>query len=578
MSLTKTNGMKSIKILSPINSINDFDILTGTTCRSVYVYHSVIFENDKFDLLEKFNNRAKQLDIEFYISFKSVIREVEILKVQHFLDYLIKNPVNGILINSIDILELIKKRKLPFKVFIDSGLNIHNLSGIEFVNLFHLADSINITEEIYLKNLVKIKKYSRCNLAIDSDNLPWIAENILKSKSVDMITIKGDFETPEELIESVNFVQNILENPKFYRNKKLPFKNYESPYYKTNHFSGEFISTESKNFKFAGNIKQFNWKFNKFKPRKMALPVNNDIPKLNLRLTSLEQIKELKSYIKKSRYNPVYSIEYGEIINTADLAKYSFNKIIDKIKKDCDQFNINLQLSTPRILIERDFDRVYEYVKLLCIKKPYPQSIIINNIGYWNTIINDSDFNNINIELGQGLNLLNSVSISCLANQRNISTVDLSNCKSIENIKLCIERIKDFVPVRKLTIAGNIRIPSSGLCPLNTDSAILSRLSCSAPCHQGNYSITDPSTNKSFPIAVDGFCRLHLFKSEILDLFKYLRFFETIGINEFVIDFNGLPSCLVPVLLNRFVYAIGSHEYIDDPCFINNHYGIEKIL
>ena len=60
----------------------------------------------------------------------------------------------------------------------DSYFDIHNLAGIDFVNMFHKVDQVIITEEIYLKNIAKIKKYKNISLAIDSDNLPWCAEDI----------------------------------------------------------------------------------------------------------------------------------------------------------------------------------------------------------------------------------------------------------------------------------------------------------------------------------------------------------------------------------------------------------------
>jgi hypothetical protein len=206
---------------------------------------------------------------------------------------------------------------------------------------------------------------------------------------------------------------------------------------------------------------------------------------LNLRLTGLEQIKALKNFISKNNFNPVYSIEYGEIVSTADLAKNSFNNILEKIKIFCLEYGIKLQISTPRVLIERDFERVYEYVKMLCLQEPIPSCLVINNIGYWWAVINDPDYSEIPIEVGNGINLLSSLSIKCLARKHPFEAVDLSSFKKFSAIKSCAENIKDIVKTRKLTVGGSIRISSAGLCPLNNNPVILSRLSCSAPCHQG---------------------------------------------------------------------------------------------
>jgi len=566
--------MKLPKILSQIKSVNDIDVIAQTGCRSVYVYHSKFLEKSTHNGLLEYVKKVKEYNFDIYINLKDTIQEDEIPKVADLLEFLKTCPVSGILVNSIDVLELIKEKKYPFKIFVDSGLNIHNLAGVEFLNRFNSIDNINISEEIFIKNLVKIKKYSKYKLSIDSNDLPWIANELIKSKSVEMIVIKGDYENKEQLLEGIRIIEKIIENPNDSQNYKLPFKNPVDSLYKSNHFSGEFHNSKGETFRFTGNIQQFSWKMKRFiLPQKQIF---SDIPKLNLRLTSIEQLKYLKKYVKSLKFNPVYSIEYGEIINTADLSKYSFNKIIEKVKKDCSNLDVKLHLSTPRILIERDFDRVYEYDKLLCLQNPNPASVVVNNIGYWWTIINDSDLENIPIELGQGLNLLNSTSILSLANQHNIMSVDMSNFTGIENIKECISKIKDKIPVRKLTIAGSKRIPSLGLCPLNNEHAVLSRLSCAAPCHNGNYAILDPCLKKVFPISVDGFCRMHLFKDNILDLFQYIKFFSEIGINEFSIDFSCLPANLLPVLLNRFLISLEDKNYIPDQNSINDFYGVEK--
>jgi len=568
--------MKAPKILAQVKSVEDVDIVAQTGCTNVYVYHSGFLDNPYQDLLSRYIKKVNNYNIKLFINFKNLIFESELPKIIDFMEFLKTTKINGILLNSIDMLELIKGQELPFRVFVDSGLNIHNLAGVEYVNLFNTIDNINVSEEIYIKNLTKIKKYSKQKLSIDSNDLPWIAAELLKSRSVDLIVVKGDYDNQDQLLEGIKTIENIIENPSKSQDFKLPFKNQVDLLYKSNHFSGEFNNAKGESFRFAGNIQPFSWKMKRFLIAKNQKFTN--IPKLNLKFTSLEQLKYLKKYIKTIGFNPVHSIEYGEVINTADLTKYSFNKIIEKVKKDCLNMGIKLQLSTPRILIERDFDRVYEYVKLLCIQEPYPSSIIINNLGYWWSFINDADLENIPVEVGHGINLLNSTSILSFANQHNIVSVDMSNFTQIEDIKQCINTVKTKVLTRKLTIAGSKRIPCLGLCPLNNENAVLSRLSCVAPCHNGNYSIIDPGIKNAFPFTVDGFCRMHLFKDSILDLFKYIKVFSEIGINEFSIDFNSLPANLLPVLLNRFLSSLEDENYIPDASSLVESYGIGKYI
>ena len=184
-------------------------------------------------------------------------------------------------------------------------------------------------------------------------------------------------------------VERILEKPKLFKTQKLPFKHVRKSIYQTNHFSGEMVSAQGKDFKFKRNIHKFEWEVKHTKT-----PQNIDYSKpykINLRLSELAQVKELEKYIKKIGSNPIYSIEYGEILSTCDLATSSFSELITKVRKFAYKYGIKFQLSTPKILIERDFDRVYEYVKQLLLTEPAPDSLIINNIGYFWVFINDNE-------------------------------------------------------------------------------------------------------------------------------------------------------------------------------------------
>lgn len=552
--------MKDIILTAPIKKPDDIEnFIKSVKCRSFYVYHHK-FLNGNFEYVNEFIEKAHNNSCKIYVNFKHNITEEDLIEIKKFITFLKHTKIDGIFINSYAILEAIKTHSLPYKVIADSYFDIHNLSGIDFVNMFHKADQVIITEEIYLKNIAKIKQYKNISLAIDSDNIPWCAEDIQRLNAIDSVIIKGKFATSQEILEGIELVEKILEKPKVFKNQKLPFKHVRKSIYQTNHFSGEMLSAQGSNFKFSRNIQRFEWENKRPRLRKNFEYSDLIIPKINLRLSSIKQLEDLKKFIQKIGFNPVYSIEYGEILSTADLAKSSFNKIITKVKKFCFQYGIKLQLSTPRILIERDFDRVYEYVKNLCLTEPIPSSIIINNIGYLWAFINDNELHRIPIEIGQGINLLNSMSIKCLNNLHPLETVDFSTFEHITNIKNCIKKIKNIIPNKKLTIAGNVRVPTLGLCPLNNDSAIVSRLSCKAPCHNGNYALKDPSLKKTLPFVVDGFCRMHMFKDYILHLYEYVPKLEKIGINEFVIDLSDLPPKYVSILLTHFLNSLAGFE------------------
>ena len=544
--------MKEIKIVAPVKKPEDIDLFAGeTSCREYYVYYKK-FLNNNFDYVDEFVTAAKRNNCSIYINFKHDITEENLAEIKKMLKYLKTAGIDGIFINSFAILEAIKVFNLPVKVVVDSYFDIHNIAGIDFINNFHKVDEIIITEEIYMKNIAKIKKYTKLPLAIDTDNLPWCAEDIKKLGAIDKVVIKGKFANSEEILEGIELVEKILEKPKLFKTQKLPFKHVRKSIYQTNHFSGEMVSAEGKDFKFSRNIQNFEWDIKR--PR-----ISKDIHferrgdfKINLRLSELEQLKELEKYIKKIGFNPVNSIEYGEILSTCDLSTSSFNEIITKVKAFCAKYGIDFQLSTPRILIERDFDRVYEYVKQLLLTEPVPSSLIINNIGYFWMVVNDSDLDDIPIEIGGGINLLNSMSIKCLNNLAPINAIDFTPFTDIDNAIKTVKKIKSIIPNRKYTIAGNIRVPSLGLCPLNNDSAIISRLSCKAPCHRGGFALKDPSLNKIYPFTCDGFCRMHMFEDRILEDFELVDVLHKAGINEFIFDFSALNAKYVPILLNKF--------------------------
>lgn len=549
--------MKDISIIAPVKKPEDIEsFIPHTKCRDFYVYYHK-FLNNNFNYINEFIEVAHKNNSKIYVNFKHDISEDDLTEIKKMIKFLKTTQIDGIFINNFAILEAIKVFTLPFKIIIDSYFDIHNLSGIDFVNTFHKVDEVIITEEIYLKNIAKIKKYTNLPLAIDSDNLPWCAEDIKKLNAIDSVVIKGKFSSSDEILEGIELVEKILDKPKMFKNQKLPFKHLRKSNYQTNHFSGEMMSAEGKDFKFSRNIHKFDWEIKRTRFKKDADYEKIKDFKINLRLSSMEQIKQVKKFITKLGFNPIYSIEYGEILSTVDLATSSFNELIKDVKKFCLANKIQLQLSTPRILIERDFDRVYEYVKGLCLQEPRPNSLIINNIGYFWAVINDPELSKIPIEIGQGINLLNSLSINCLNNLHNIEAADFTTFSNMEDT---LKKIKNVIKNKKYTIAGNVRVPSLGLCPLNNDSAIISRLSCKAPCHKGEYALKDPSLKKIYPFTVDGFCRMHMFEDKILERFDEVDDLIKMGINELVFDFSALPAKLVPILLTNFLNSRGTNE------------------
>ena len=146
--------MKNLSVIAPIKKPEDIDFFAkNTKCREFYVYHHRFMHNN-FEYIQEFIDAAKKNNSKIYINFKHNITEEELGLIKKFIKYLCETKINGLFVNSYAILEAIKSSDLPFEVIIDSYFDIHNLSGIDFVNTFHKVHRIIITEDIYLKNIL----------------------------------------------------------------------------------------------------------------------------------------------------------------------------------------------------------------------------------------------------------------------------------------------------------------------------------------------------------------------------------------------------------------------------------------
>ena len=161
--------MNQISIIAPIKKPEDIEaFIPYTSCRDFYVYHHKFFNN--YEYVQKFIEMAHNNNCKIYVNFKHSITEEDLVEITQMIKYLKNTKIDGVFINSFAIIQAIKGLNLPFEVIIDSYFDIHNIAGIDFVNNFHKVDKLIITEEIYMKNISKIKKYTNLSLAVDSDN------------------------------------------------------------------------------------------------------------------------------------------------------------------------------------------------------------------------------------------------------------------------------------------------------------------------------------------------------------------------------------------------------------------------
>jgi hypothetical protein len=190
------------------------------------------------------------------------------------------------------------------------------------------------------------------------------------------------------------------------------------------------------------------------------------------------------------------------------------------------------------------------------IQNPRPKTVVINNIGFLWNFIDDPDLDDVPIEIGGGINLLNSYSIKCLSNLEAINALDFTFLGDYENIEKCVKAVGSEIPTKKMFIAGCLRVESLGLCPLSCDQANISRLSCPAPCHRGHWCLKDPSLKKTFPFVVDGFCKMHMFEDNVIENFEKIPYWLGVGINEFILDFSAIHAPLLPKVLRKYLKAV----------------------
>lgn len=119
-----------------------------------------------------------------------------------------------------------------------------------------------------------------------------------KLNAIDKVVIKGKFGTSEEILEAIELIEKILAKPKLFKTQKLPFKHVRKSIYQTNHFSGEMVSAAGKDFKFSRNIQNFEWDIQRPRVSKQINFQPSEDFKINLRLSELEQLKELENILK----------------------------------------------------------------------------------------------------------------------------------------------------------------------------------------------------------------------------------------------------------------------------------------
>lgn len=565
-------AVNKTKLLVPVKNEDYIIPVKAAGADIIYTDYKYFLKDKKLNKarLVKFIKVAHSVDLQLYIYFDHCVYENELAIIKNTIDDLTSINVDGIMVNDFSVLDLIKHKKmkpLKFDIHLDSGLNIHNIASYELLKPWK-PKSVNITEEIYLKNVSRIRKYTGGNVCITINEVIWLL-NYAIAWGIDLFKLSGNYDDINRLTELILLLKEIIQdihqgigmdNLKIEKVTKLFDHSEPKRHYQVDHFTRTFKTISGNDFDFAGNIKLFNWNINEVVLKNYCNEYNYDqnLPKLRVKLTRFDHLQAIEDFLRDYPDHKIDIIEYGEIIDPSDLAQYNYNDIINKVKSTCRKLNIGLYITTPKILIERDFETVLETIKFLCFKDPRPQGLVVNNIGLWKKIAKNSKFNDIKLELGPALDIYNSKVANIYHKLANVDGVNLPNTLTVEEVKSTTENLN--VKEKSFNVLGSLQLITSGLCPLNNDIAVVSRLQCKAPCQKSSYAVVDPANYEMFPMALDGFCRLHLVYSYVYDRLSDLNILHEAGLNNFIIDFTALPAEMIPSLLERYFSAISNPE------------------
>lgn len=254
--------------------------------------------------------------------------------------------------------------------------------------------------------------------------------------------------------------------------------------------------------------------------------------KTTIKISCLNQLKLTEKY---TGTNCIKAVEYGEISRTADLQKFNIIEIAEKIKDFCQKNNILFYYATPKILVERDYGRVYGDIKTL-FQKIRPDALVVNNLRFLKDVVKDTDYKEVKLHTGQGIQAESSVNFPI--QKHNITAVDFSRISSINGLIRAVKE-QEYAEIKKYTVIGNRKICEREKCPLNDTKEKTSGLYCSAPCTRGAYALKNPETDEVYPFITDGFCLLHLYDCNIFDITGKTDLLKTVGINEFIADISS---------------------------------------
>ena len=151
-----------IELLAPAGNLEALKAAVESGADAVYLggtkYNARAFaENFNEDALMEAIRYAHIRDVKVYVTVNILINDEEIIDALNYIEYLYNNDVDGIIVQDIGLLYLIKKFLPGFSVHCSTQMTIHSSDGVNFLkqlgaDRFVLARELNLSEIQYIKD------------------------------------------------------------------------------------------------------------------------------------------------------------------------------------------------------------------------------------------------------------------------------------------------------------------------------------------------------------------------------------------------------------------------------------------
>ena len=159
-----------IELLAPAGNLEALKASVESGADAVYLggtkYNARVFaENFNEDALMEAIRYAHIRDVKVYVTVNILIKDEEIIDALNYVEYLYNNDVDGIIVQDIGLLYLIKKFLPGFSVHCSTQMTIHSSDGINYLKQLG-ADRFVLARELDLSEIQDLKDKTGAELEI----------------------------------------------------------------------------------------------------------------------------------------------------------------------------------------------------------------------------------------------------------------------------------------------------------------------------------------------------------------------------------------------------------------------------